>query len=488
MSKSALGALGVISLLVISNLIASLFANLGDAESLYYCYGKHPSLSYLDHPPLIGWLIHVSTATFGDTVFSVRIVSALATALSVLFTYILAKEVYDRRAGLFAAILLGTAPVFSVGMVAATPDTPLAVLWPLYTWQLYLAGKDDGKGLVSTLGRPLLLGALLGLSFLAKYTGAVLVLTTLILVATKPYRGWLKRPGFYLGIAAAAALASPVFIWNLTHDFAGVSHRLVWTQTEAGFSFRNLGALIGGQLLYMGPLALGLMGFAAVHIFKKRKKNLGSMVLLAASAPALVLTYLLALWSRVAEPHWPAVAYIPLFVAAGGLATQSERAAKFAKASAIFGVIALAALHVAVLTPLLPAVTPEDAYERKYDLGNELRGWPEVAAVIRESNDGKTPVVAAFYTQCAQLAFALSAPDDPPVRCVSPEVNDFDIWHPDFSAASSDVMFVTDNRFDHSAEELFPAHIKDPSPRLVAISRGGVCVREFEIHSLKSPR
>ncbi len=60
-------------------------------------------------------------------------------------------------------------------------------------------------------------------------------------------------------------------------------------------------------------------------------------------------------------------------------------------------------------------MTPKDDYRPEFDLGNELRGWPEVAELVRGVNPERKTVVAAFYTQCAQLTFALERPDGPPV-------------------------------------------------------------------------
>ncbi len=60
--RARLTLLIVLAVLAVSNLLASSLAGLGDAEALYYCYGRHLSLSYLDHPPLIGWLLAIATS------------------------------------------------------------------------------------------------------------------------------------------------------------------------------------------------------------------------------------------------------------------------------------------------------------------------------------------------------------------------------------------------------------------------------------------
>jgi hypothetical protein len=476
----------VAAALAASTVLASLGLGPGDAEALYWCQGRHPSLSYLDHPPLAGWLIGIVTGIGGPSVLALRLVPLAMMLLTVVFLWLLARDLYGERAAGWSALLLLALPMFAAGMSAATPDAPLAALWSCYLWLLHrtLGAADDGSRR-HRLGRPLLLGAVLGAAFLAKYTGAMLLATTLVLVAMPPHRVWLRRPGFWLGGALAAALATPVLLWNIQHGWAGALHRLAWTQEQAGFGWRNLGALLGGQLLYVGPLTLPLLLLGARAAWRDRDRHPGGALLLAAALPALLVTALLASWSRVAEPHWTAPGWLALVVAAAGMVSRGGGAIRRAAKVAVgFGAFALVALHVAVRSPLLPALLPEDLYEPKYDLANELRGWPAVAAAVRELEPAGRPVLAGFYTQCAQLSFALSRPGDPEVRCVSKNVDDFDLWHGPFVLPPGGAWFVDDNRFGHDPEALVPGAVALPPERIVEIRRGGRVVRRFTIRAL----
>jgi 4-amino-4-deoxy-L-arabinose transferase-like glycosyltransferase len=486
MTRPRAVAMAVGATLAASALLASSGLGLGDAEALYWCHGANLSWSYLDHPPLAGWLIGMATRLGGAHVPAVRAVPLATMLLTVLFTWLLTRDLYGAEAAGWSALLLLALPVFAAGMTAATPDAPLAALWSLYLWRLHrtLAAPDDGS-FRHRWSRPLLLGAVLGAAFLAKQTGAMLLVTTLVLVALPRHRTWLRRPGFWLGAVVAATLAIPVLAWNLEHDWAGAQHRLVWTQERAGFSLRNLGALVGGQLLYVGPITLPLLLLGARAVWRGRREHPERLVLLAAAVPTLLATWLLMAWSRVAEPHWAAPGYLALVVAAAGMVAASGAAVRrTARAAVGIGLFALLALHVAVRSPLLPALLPDDTYEPKYDLANELRGWPEVAAAIRELEPAGRPVTAGFYTQCAQLAFALSRPGDPEVRCVSARMDDFDIWHGPFALPPQGAWFVDDNRFDHDPERLVPGSVALSPGRVVEIRRGGRVVRRFTIRAL----
>jgi hypothetical protein len=259
----------------------------------------------------------------------------------------------------------------------------------------------------------------------------------------------------------------------------------VWTQKNAGFHFENAGKLIGGQLLYLGPLVVVLFVLTAGDFLKRRHAgtpDIPQRLLWAAALPALVLTYLLCTWSSEAEPHWPAVGYLPLFpLTAAFIARSGARIRRLAGITVAFGVLVLIVAQVAVLTPLVPRLTPPGRYEPKLDLSNELRGWPEVADTLRALNPDGQPVIAAFYTQCSQLAFALSRPGDPEVRCISKEIDDFDIWYGRFELPESGAFFVTDNRFEHDIGRLLPIAKRVDPPLTVEIARAGRPVRRFRI-------
>jgi hypothetical protein len=175
-------------------------------------------------------------------------------------------------------------------------------------------------------------------------------------------------------------------------------------------------------------------------------------------------------------------------VAAAGLVARSEGwPQRLARYAVVLGVVVLLAAHAIVLSSLVPRVSGE-SYRPELDLANELRGWTELAETIRALDRDGRPVLAAFYTQCAQLELALSEPGDPPVRCVSEETDDFDLWYGGFHLGPEGAWFVSDNRFDHDPLELVPGSHAVGSPLVLEIERGGRWVRRFEIHELRPPK
>ncbi len=225
----------------------------------------------------------------------------------------------------------------------------------------------------------------------------------------------------------------------------------------------TLGATVGGQLAYLGPpMAIGLI-WALIRLTRLRS-NPELWVLWCASLLPLLFTWGLCLLSPAAEPHWPAQGYLALAVAAAGLLPDDpfrswRRAARWCVLSAIgLLVIVFVALHLLVFTTAWPALAGSSLYEPRHDLTNELTGWPDVARealAVREQNE---PLVGSHWVICGQLAFAVARVGGRagvPIRCISPQVDDFDLWG-EGAVPRGTAVYVEDERFGTPVSEVFP--------------------------------
>jgi 4-amino-4-deoxy-L-arabinose transferase-like glycosyltransferase len=69
-------------------------------------------VKYFEKPPLLYWINAASLKVFGVNEFGARFPSALCGLLTVLATYIIARQLYGRRAALLSALILGTSAGF----------------------------------------------------------------------------------------------------------------------------------------------------------------------------------------------------------------------------------------------------------------------------------------------------------------------------------------------------------------------------------------
>ncbi len=184
-------------------------------EAYYWNYAKHLDIGYLDHPPMVAWIIGLFTKLMGDNEFSVRFGAFLCWFITAYFSYRLTREVHDRASVNQATLLIATLPAFfAVGWVM-TPDAPLMACWAAALYFLYQAVIHDRRMAWSGVG------VSIGLGMLSKYTIALLGPGALLFILLDRHsRKWIFRPEPYLAVILAIIIFSPVIIWNAEHEWA----------------------------------------------------------------------------------------------------------------------------------------------------------------------------------------------------------------------------------------------------------------------------
>jgi hypothetical protein len=483
-------ALGAVSAaLLVVRLVAAARVGFGDSEALYACYALHPQPAYLDHPGLVGVVMHTMGSGGAPSPHTAHVVTAIvATA----FPWLVAAAC---RAGgaawcaslwIWSALVVALVPEIAIGLFAMTPDLLVSITW---TAVLALAAGGLRAPASSARASALLVGAGLaaGVATASKVTGLALFASLAIAYAARASRPHARTIAPWAGLAAGALVVAPVAIFEARTGWPMLRHRLLDTQAEAGFSLRNLAALVGGQLVYLSPVVAIVAAIVAVDLVRKRDaaRDAVDVLLLASFVMPLAALVPLCLWSRVAEPHWIAPALVALPIHAARRWPVIGRRVGVT-AIGIAGAMAAVA-HAWVLVPALVALAPT-SYDSRADLANELYGWPEVARAVRQvaieewvpgTDSSDLVVVGPHWVVCAQLHAALAR--DLPVGCATPVADDFDTW---LSRATwrraETIVWVTDTRFGDPDPAAAPEH----APRrlhTIEIRRGGRIVRVFTI-------
>jgi hypothetical protein len=77
-ARGMLVAAIAIAVVVALQVIYAATADLRTDEAYYWTLSKEYVLSYLDHPPMVAWMVRFGTAIFGDTNFGARFGGLLA--------------------------------------------------------------------------------------------------------------------------------------------------------------------------------------------------------------------------------------------------------------------------------------------------------------------------------------------------------------------------------------------------------------------------
>ncbi len=335
-------------------------------EAQYWFWAKHLAFGYYSKPPLVAWLIALTTGLFGNSEFAVRLSAPLLHAGTAIFAYAIGARLYDRRVGLWSALAYASLPGVSVSAFIMSTDAPLMLCWAaaLYAFIRARAREDGGWGWW------LAVGIAAGLGLLAKYAMAYWLISALgFVIALRAERRHL--PALLAATAVAFLLYSPNLWWNWSHDFVSYLH----TRDDADLTgplLHPVAALrfFGSQFAVFGPLF-----FAALIVVAATPRVLrepGARLLAAFALPTLAMMLAESFLAR-AEPNWAAPAYLSATVLVVAWALRRGRA-RFVWWSIALNLAASIVLFTGYQT--LAAAGIE--LPARYDPLDRLRGWREL--------------------------------------------------------------------------------------------------------------
>ena len=180
----------------------------------YIACGDHLAWGYVDQPPLIPFLTHVSRAVLGDSLRAIRFVPALASSLLVVQTAYITRELGGRfYAMLLAALAVVIAPQYlSNGSLLGT-NCLEPNLWMACAYFVILAIKRDDPRYW------LWVGVFAGLGLEEKYSIALFVFGIVVGLLLTAQRRALLNKWFWLGALAMFLIFLPNLLWNIHYHW-----------------------------------------------------------------------------------------------------------------------------------------------------------------------------------------------------------------------------------------------------------------------------
>jgi len=262
--KWRLLVIGIVAYTVLLRLAYMGVGELMQEEAYYWNYAQHLDIGYLDHPPMVAWIIWLNTYIFGNTEFGVRIGALLSWIITGGFMFGLTRNLFDKTSAFRAVLLLAIMPFFFGMGLLMMPDSPLVACWAgaLFFLERSLLGNKR----LAWYG----LGVCLGLGMLSKYTIVLLGPAILIfLLLDRNSRNWFAKPEPYLAVIIALLIFSPVIVWNASHGWA--SFYFQGPRRWNGSLDFSLHVLIGSILVLLTPTGLGAV---IALIFPSRKSSI----------------------------------------------------------------------------------------------------------------------------------------------------------------------------------------------------------------------
>ena len=323
--------------LLVKLLLAAWLPLTGD-EAYFFLWGKYPDIGYYEHPPMVGWFLHLLLYV-SDATWWLRLPAILlGTLIGWLIYRVLRSQLGTQQAALVGLLYL-LAPLNVVGVLVTT-DTPLILFSFLSALALARALRSDGYLWF------VISGTLLGLAFLSKYFAVLLGISygIYLLLVRRSARNALGLLLLFIAVLPFAALN---MWWNYTHCWDNVLFNLYTRHSAAGIDWNNP-ALYLLTLIYLATPPLLLYGWRRRTELWQRLRS-GELYLWLLLLP-LLLFALLSLDARIGL-HWVLAFYPFLFLALPVLfgELQLQRSIRFMGGFTALHVMALAAV---MLLPL----------------------------------------------------------------------------------------------------------------------------------------
>jgi hypothetical protein len=386
-------------------------------DELYFIIcGFHPAWGYVDQPPVVP-LLAAGSQLFGHSLFALRALPAIFAAAGAYVTCLLAFEL---GGGAFAAAL-ATLAYLAAGVLESFgakvgPDMVGLFLWPLVAlYVLRIVKGADPRWWLAV-------GAVLGIALESKYSVLFFAVALVLGLLLTAQRRALASPWFFAGVAVAALVALPNFLWQALHGFP------MWELLRNGATRKNV---IAGPALFLFQQLL------ITNLFTWPIWLIGLIWLLRDRAARFMgLAYLILIAMMIAlhaKFYYPADVY-PILMAAGGVAIEGWTRRAFALRGAIVAATIAAWLFFAPFS--LPVLSenamvaygalvgrllhvPRSALQTEHGRFSSLpedwadmHGWPQLASTVATiyyalpaHERDQAAIVASNYGEAAAIDF-----------------------------------------------------------------------------------
>ena len=215
-SKTSNGSLIVlataIALLIFHCIFNNRYGYFRDEFNYWVC-SQRLAWGYVDQPPLLPFLLRITTDILGESLRSLRFLPALAISAALVLTGLIAREFGGARfALLLTAVAFVIAPIFLSDGSLVTTNSLEPLLWMGCVYFAMLAVKRDAR---YWLG----FGAVAGLGLEEKYSIAIFGFAIVLGLLLTKERKSLFTKWFWLGGVLAFLIFLPNVIWNIQNHW-----------------------------------------------------------------------------------------------------------------------------------------------------------------------------------------------------------------------------------------------------------------------------
>jgi hypothetical protein len=406
-------------------------------DELYFIVcGQHPAWNYVEQPA-VAPLLAAATQVFGPSLFLLRAVPAMFAGAGVYVTCLLVIELGGAAyAQMLAAFVVFFIPVLTDFGMKVSPDMVGLWSWPVLALLILRMTKGASPRLW------LLAGGILGLSINSKYNVIFFALALLLGLLLTPERRVLWSWWFAAGIALAALISLPAFLWQVQYGYPMLE---VLHNTHKGKNVEYGPVAYLAQQALLSGLLFWVWGIGIIVTLVQRGLRFIGLAYIALIAIMILMH---------GKSYYPANIY-PCLVAAG--AVQIAYWARSSRVARLAAITVLVLLGLTTLPFVLPVLTETQlvAYQKRFfailhlssdavatetnrkpelveDFAN-MHGWDELASTVRNVYQSLPPeersqavVLAQNYGEAGAIEFLNRSPRIPVIS----GHNNYYLWGP----------------------------------------------------------
>lgn len=235
-------------------------------EFYYIACADNPAAGYVDHPPLAPLLLTLFQFVFGSSIYSIRVLPAVAQSAAVFYTGLTAKKIGGGKfAQLLAACSMAASPTIIAfgGFYSMNAFEPLLAILLIYSTIEMIKQNEPKLWIV--------LGVIAGIGMMNKHTfGVFIIALTFSLILSGKWRLVVNK-WFIVGGLFGLIIFLPNIIWQILNDYPSLefyrninADKNVYTPPIAFFT---------GQVIGMSPsnVPVWFAGFLFLFFSKQTK-------------------------------------------------------------------------------------------------------------------------------------------------------------------------------------------------------------------------
>jgi len=367
-----------------------------DDEAYYAIYARHLNWGYIDHGPVIAYLIRFFTILIENS-FTVRLGGVVSLTILCYLLYQFGKTYYSRKTGMILALTVCVSMMFHISAIVITPDAPLAFFTILSIIYYYKAYFIHEKYLYPA-------GLFMGLSILSKISAIFPAIGILLFpVIVKEKWHYLKNRKFYLALIIAFLIFTPFIYWNIQNDMAFVRYQGSHIMEKG--SWLTFIELWMGILLLCGPVLFYYTLILPIqHLIKIKSVSADKIYFSLVTFIPLIYFLLHSFFSRM-ELNWPFPVFmggIFLFGIYIGECWKNSRGLLLFQLG--YSLILIFTVTIHTFSPILPIINKSDITDRYFtynvfldNLSEYLNQNPDLNQKRILSNNFQIPSMINFY-------------------------------------------------------------------------------------------